>query len=87
MNDIDLKDYNLVNLHSLLGDTKTVQAICYVWNLKHREDHVRLSHEDRCTIYITGKCSNVNELLEVCKYLTSGGIDVQHFKTIITLEV
>lgn len=86
---IDLADYNLVNLTQYLGDIKTVEAICFIWNLKHANNSVRVLRvaEPISTITLAGVCDDVDELLEVCKYLTTIGVDVQYEKSFMTVEV
>ena len=89
MNNISLTDYSLVNLTSYLGDIKTVEAACYIWNLKHPNDYARVKEvvEERSQIILTGKCSNSDELVEICRYLTTVGVLVTYEKTTITLEI
>jgi len=89
VNKVNLADYNLVNLTGYLGDIKVVEAACHIWNMKHPNDSVRIKHviESNLEIALTGKCSNTDELIEVCKYLTTLGVLITYSKTFVTLEV
>jgi glucose-6-phosphate isomerase len=85
---INISDYNLVNLTGYLGDIRVVEAACHIWNMKHPSDSVRIKHviESNCEIVLTGKCSDPDELVEVCKYLTTVVVLITYSKTFVTLE-
>lgn len=85
----NLSDYNLINLTAYLGDVKTVDAICYIWNLKHFHDRVYIKDvsEETSTITLSGVCSNEEELLDVCRYLTTVSVAVRYEKTYVQVEV
>lgn len=75
-------------LHLQLGDLKTVEYCCRVWNSLQKEDNLRMTQPVAFgEIGVTGKCSDVEEFLDICKYLTSCGVTTTHKKTIITMEI
>lgn len=86
---INISDYSLVNLTGYLGDIKTVEAACYIWNLKHPNDYVRVKEviKQQSQIIITGNCSNSDEIVEICRYLTTVGVLITYEKTTVTLEI
>lgn len=85
-------DYlSLQHLHKHIGDVKTVEYVCAIWNTLNPEDNLRIKRIDTkySEIIITGKCNSKPKFLGICKILTSMGVLVTHEPTIIsfTLEV
>ena len=72
-----------------LGCTLSVEYVCRIWNTLHRGDTLRVKEiiETNSEIILTGICSDVEEAVRVCKYLTAVGVLVRYEKTMITFEV
>lgn len=83
------EDYkSLVYLQSMLGDVKTVEAVCHIWRQIHTEDSLRVKEvvDSNSQIILTGRCQDVETALDLCKYLTSIGVLVTYEKTVIHFE-
>jgi hypothetical protein len=85
------KEYvSLLHMTSL-GDINRVKYACEVWNSTHymSRDNVRIDYveEHKSHIRVTGRCSDVEALLQICQYLTAIGVWVSYEKTIISIEV
>jgi hypothetical protein len=76
-------------LHTKLGDVKVVECVCHIWNQLNAQDTLIVLEIDKenSRILITGKCVDSVAALKICKYLTSFGVDIQHIKTFINVEV
>lgn len=72
-----------------LGCASSAEYLCRIWNTLHREDTLRVKEiiETNSEIVLTGVCSDVEEALRICKYLTAFGVLVRYEKTMITFEV
>lgn len=72
-----------------LGCVLSAEYVCRIWNTLHREDTLRVKEiiETNSEIILTGICSDVEEALRICKYLTAIGVLVRYEKTMITFEV
>lgn len=72
-----------------MGCALSVEYACRIWNTLHRKDTLRVKDiiERNSEIVLTGLCSDVEEALRICKYLTAFGVLVRYEKTMITLEV
>jgi hypothetical protein len=80
---------SLVYLHRYVGCVKTVEFACKIWNELHQMDslHIKCVKEPESTIIVTGKCRDLGFFLSICRYLTALGVDVQHEKTIMRVEL
>lgn len=73
---------SLEYLRIKLGDIETVNCICFIWNILHSGDTLRVLRDDGYgVITITGRCSDLKGALDLCKYLTTFGVAVNHQKT------
>jgi hypothetical protein len=77
---------SLVYLHQRLGDVETVDAACYIWNRLHTGDTLRVNKVDEKfgTIWLTGKCVELESALDICKYITTFGVTIDYTRTIVT---
>lgn len=66
-----------------LGCVKTVKYICMIWNNINIGNTVRIKevNERESTIIVTGVCENTGDLVEICKYLTTVGVQIKYDKT------
>jgi len=80
---------SLVYLHRYVGCVKTVEFACKIWNELHQMDSLRIKYvkEPESTIVVTGKCRDLELFLSISRYLTAIGVDVQHEKTVMTIEL
>ncbi len=79
---------SLVYLHRYVGCVKTVEFACKIWNELHQLDSLRIKCvKEPSTIVVTGKCQDLELFLSICRYLTALGVDVQHEKTIMRVEL
>jgi hypothetical protein len=79
---------SLPYLHSKLGDIETVACVCHIWNRFHRDDSLRVKGDDgHCTIFITGRCSDVKQVLGICKNVTSICVGVEYESEPITQTI
>lgn len=80
---------SLVYLHTYLGDVRTVEAVCHIWNqLNWGTCKVRIKSVDEGSSHIklTGKCQDTDRLLALCRYLTSSCVLVTYEPTIVNME-
>ncbi len=78
----------LIFLHSRLGDIQTVDCFCALWNHHNPGDTLRYKSDDGIgTIKITGKCSDLEEALKICRYITTLGVAVVHEPTRLQIDL
>jgi hypothetical protein len=89
MTELPVEYKSLVYLHRYVGCVKTVEFACKIWNEIHQLDSLRLKRvkESESTITVTGKCQDLGFFLSICRYLTALGVDVQHEKIIMKVEL
>lgn len=77
---------SLIYLHQRLGDIDTVDTACYIWNRLHTGDSLRINKVEEMlgTIHLTGKCSDTEAALNICRFITTICVGVTYEKTIIT---
>lgn len=74
-----------------LGDVGTVDAICKVWNTvngwQNNSLRIKEVNEKLGQIILTGRCTDSEQAVMICKYLTSWPISVRYEKTITTISI
>lgn len=85
---------SLLYLHTHLGDIKTVEYVCIIWNRLHHNNSLRINtvdnrvDKDFCTIILTGVCDDVESVIQICYWLpTLCMVQIKHEPTIISVEV
>lgn len=88
LEDIPVAYESLKYLHTKLGDVEIVKCVCVIWNKLHIGDSVRYKEDDGISVItVTGKCQNVEEMLNICKLHTTVCIQIRHEPTTITIEL
>lgn len=80
---------SLLYLHTHLGDIKTVEYVCIIWNRLHHMNSLRIKRvdEDYGTITLTGRCDDVSLATKICNWLRTACAQIKHEPTIISVEV